>query len=336
MNVAYHSSDAYSRMLGISITSLLENNRDMDEINIYVIEKKICKENKKLLVDMVTAYSRNIFFIPMPDINKQEHLELVKVKEKWAFDSYCRLFLDKILPENVSRVLYLDSDVLVANSVHELWNIDLKGHCAAASKDCISKKYYSLLGLSDNTYYCNSGVILYDLECWKCMQMEEAIKKYIASQNGYIFFMEQTVLNAVMDGKWHILDARYNVSTLMMALSYDEITTLRKPYNFYSKIEVENAVCSPCLIHMTSVFIVNNRAWVKGSNHPAVSQYKRFQQISPWAEFSDLPDNRNAGGRLIELIVKIIPKVILLPIMSFIYNTIRVRHIYYKMKKGKR
>ena len=68
----------------------------------------------------------------MPDINKSEHLHLKKIKGKWIFDSYCRLFLDKLLPEEVEKVLYLDGDVLNTGSLKELWSLDMGESSAAA------------------------------------------------------------------------------------------------------------------------------------------------------------------------------------------------------------
>lgn len=38
MNVAYSASDLYSELAATSIASLLENNKDVDEINIFIID----------------------------------------------------------------------------------------------------------------------------------------------------------------------------------------------------------------------------------------------------------------------------------------------------------
>ena len=153
MNIVYHSSDAYASMLGVSITSLFENNKDAEEINVYIIERKITDRNKNKLFILAETYNRHIYFISMPDINKQEQLGLVKIKESWVFDSYCRIFLDKLLPSNIERVLYLDSDVIIMENINELWKIDLKDHCAAGALDCISEKYYDVLGFDKKAKY---------------------------------------------------------------------------------------------------------------------------------------------------------------------------------------
>ena len=53
MNVVYSSSDSYAPIAGVSIMSLLHNNTDADEINIYMIDNNISDENKKRFENMV-------------------------------------------------------------------------------------------------------------------------------------------------------------------------------------------------------------------------------------------------------------------------------------------
>mgnify|MGYP002774017304 FL=1 len=66
MNVVYYSSDFFSEMCGVSIESLLENNTETDEINIYIVEDNISDINKERLLEISNRYNRNIFFIKMP------------------------------------------------------------------------------------------------------------------------------------------------------------------------------------------------------------------------------------------------------------------------------
>lgn len=143
MNIVYHASDSFAKVTGTSIVSIFENNKDIDEINVYVIEKNFTEDNKKKMEQLADKYNRRIIFIPMPDINKSEHLHLKKIKEKWIFDSYCRLFLDKLLPEEVEKVLYLDGDVLNTGSLKELWSLDMGESSAAAVIDCLGENIMS-------------------------------------------------------------------------------------------------------------------------------------------------------------------------------------------------
>ena len=57
MNIVYYSSDLFSEMCGVAIQSLCENNKDADDINIYVVEDNISDENKKRLNNIVQHFT---------------------------------------------------------------------------------------------------------------------------------------------------------------------------------------------------------------------------------------------------------------------------------------
>lgn len=326
LNVAYHSSDMFSSVVGTSIISLFVNNKSFDNINIYIIEKNMSERNKIYLNEIAKKYSGNLFFIPMQDISEKENLGLVCLNKKWSYDGYNRLFLDSILPEDVKKVLYLDSDVLVCGDLLELWNTELDGCPAAACMDCLSENYYSLIGLSKTSAYCNSGVILFDLEQWKRNNYSKKIKEYLKTQNGYVFFMEQSVFNVVLQNNIKILPAGYNVSTLLQVLDYDEIYLLRKPNKFYSQDEISQAVQTPKIIHMTRSFLVKNRPWIKNNNHPIKSVFEKYRNMTPWAGEELFDDKRNIKSKICDFFVGVLPKKPLLSVISYIYNNVRIKN----------
>ena len=156
MNIVYHSSNSFSKVLATSIVSVFENNSDLKDITVFIIERSFSEETKRTFLDISLKYQRNIFFIKMPDINLLEGLNLKSIKEKWVFDSYCRLFLDDLLPPTVDKVLYLDADVICTGSLNELWSLDMDGKTIAGVTDWIGDGYYTLFGLNKSSHYCNS------------------------------------------------------------------------------------------------------------------------------------------------------------------------------------
>lgn len=63
LNVLYQSDNNYAVFMGVSICSLLENNKKAEQITVYVIDDAISEINKQLLVDMVHSYSREVIFL---------------------------------------------------------------------------------------------------------------------------------------------------------------------------------------------------------------------------------------------------------------------------------
>lgn len=336
LNVAYHCTDNYIRITGTSIVSVFENNKDFKEINVYIIDHGFTDETKKKCMEMADRYGRHIYFIPLPDLNKEYDLGLVSIKKKWMFDSYSRLFLDKLLPESVERVVYLDGDILVLKSLKKLWNLDLKGKCCAAALDCVGKPYYDLFGMSEKSRYCNSGVMLIDLDQWRKQYIDARVKQYVRSHNGYVFFMEQTVFNAVLQDEIVYLPAKYNVSSLMQTLSYEDLVRMRKPKSFYSEKEIRMALDAPVIVHMTGFFYVINRAWNKVTNHPEQQRFLEYSKKLEWPGEILQDDKRDGKTKLQDYVIHHMPKKVLIPLVSYLYNNWRIRKIFREAKKVNR
>jgi lipopolysaccharide biosynthesis glycosyltransferase len=80
---------------------------------------------------------------------------------------YCRLFAAFFLPDQVKRVLYLDADTIVINSLEELYHMDLQGNYFLACihiRKVLIKINRIQLGIKKKYPYINSGVMLMNLE----------------------------------------------------------------------------------------------------------------------------------------------------------------------------
>jgi lipopolysaccharide biosynthesis glycosyltransferase len=129
---------------------------------------------------------------------------------------YSRLFLLEILPASMERLLFLDSDLYVRESIESLYDIDLEGHPLAAvsdyngiecqtNRDLKSKRYFDT-----GEQYFNAGVILFDAT--KCREID-----FVAAANAILtedelngIYFDQDILNVVMQKKWLKLDNRWN------------------------------------------------------------------------------------------------------------------------------
>ena len=62
MDIVYSSSDSYCEIAGISILSLLEHNRSVKELNLYLIDNQISAENKQKLEGMIAPFGRTLTY----------------------------------------------------------------------------------------------------------------------------------------------------------------------------------------------------------------------------------------------------------------------------------
>lgn len=322
MNVVYFSSDQFAPITGTSIVSLLENNRNVESITIYYIDDGVSDENKVKTEAIVKSYNREIVYIPAPSID-----ELFEFNFKNPYQlghSYMRMGLGKILPKHLDRVLCLDSDTLVLESLKDLWNLEMGNNILAGVADCVNVEAFKnqfMLGMDD--VYCNAGMFLINLKEWRDSNVEETIRNIIKARNGNIFFVEQTLMNYVCKGKIVKLPPEFNSYTLFYALKYKNLIRWRRPTNFYSEDEVKKASANPVIVHFTRNFYMTSRPWVEGCDHPYTEEYIKYNKLTPWRGFEK--DNRSFKTKVIYKLVHCIPQNLLAYIINVLYNDIRPR-----------
>ena len=130
MNVVYASNDGYARHLGTSLYSLLDKNRDFEEIAVYVLTLGLSEENQERLREIAEYFGRSLFFLNLDDLRERIGYEV----DTGGFDIsiMLRLFMGDMLPETVERVLYLDCDTVVLQSLKHLWKENLEGSIVGA------------------------------------------------------------------------------------------------------------------------------------------------------------------------------------------------------------
>lgn len=93
--------------------------------------------------------------------------------------NYARIYLADILPEQVDRVIYLDSDLVMVDDITKLWQVDLEDKVLAAPEYCHANftQYFTAGFWSNLEYaktfegrkpcYFNTGVMVVDLDRWR-------------------------------------------------------------------------------------------------------------------------------------------------------------------------
>lgn len=296
-HIVYASDDKFAEILGVSLVSLYENSRDMDDIVVYVLDSGIEKQNKDRLLSVSKSYGRHdITFIPAKNIG--EKLSMNVAVDRGSLSQYARLFVSSDLPLDLNRVLYLDCDIIINQSVQELWNLDLEGKTIGALMDAFSKFYRQNIDLEENDIMFNSGVMLIDLQRWREQKIEEKLMRFIARKKGRIQQGDQGALNAVLSHDTYCFEPRFNSVTIFYDFTYKDMLVYRKPpmvytegQRFYTEAQVREAVENPAIIHFTTSF-KSKRAWMKGCKHRYVSEWLKYKEMSPWKETELWEDNR--------------------------------------------
>lgn len=335
MTILYSSSDSYAFLAGISILSLLENNKYCQDIHIYIMDNAISDENKLKLIQIVNGYGRELSFVPMPSIEKMTGQSINT--RRWNISTFGRLYMASALPETVHKVMNIDCDTMILGSVEGLWNTDLSGKICAGVSDCFNDRYRRNIDLKDGEIYLNGGMILLNLDAIREGGFERKFTNYIATYGESLAYLDQDVLNAVIpQNGFKVVPLQYNVFSLCFYTTYKQLLKIRRSNCFYSSAEFYQAKQDPVIVHFTTCFLDGLRPWIKGNRHPYLRQFLEYKELSPWADLPLQKDCRSILNKFRSKIIKKAPDWLVCEVASVLHGIIVPERNRRRMeKKGK-
>ncbi len=193
--------------------------------------------------------------------------EHAPVSKQYPQEMYYRLLAAHILPPSLSRVLYLDPDILVINSLRPLWEMDLKDCVfAAASHSCMPEVMNGVNRYrldTDHDYY-NTGVLLMDLDKARRQVVPQEIFDCVRERALQLVLPDQDVFNALYGRCTAPLDDR--------VFNYDA-----RRYRTY-QLKNGGACTIDWIMRSTAIlhFCGKEKPWKKGRSTMLGTLYKHY------------------------------------------------------------
>lgn len=325
VNVVYCSSDLFSEVCAVSIVSLFENNKHLKEIRVFIIDDEISEENKSRLEKIGIKYGRTIEFISLPNPTQFYGDERFTINS--LGHTYARMILGDVIPEDVERIISLDSDTMVLNPIDELWNINMNGYPIAGVDDCMGQvALVKTQHLKPDSTHCNAGMYLIDLTIWREEKWTKEFYSYIknlfdkgVSLGGY----EEEVITKVLGERMMVLPPKFNLMTLEQVFTYEELMRFRQPIKYYSEEEIEEAKRNPVITHTTNFYYIRKRIFEENSDHPMRCQYEKYRAMTPWKDEPAMVVKQTLKQKLLKEIWHIMPKKLAISLGCYIRNEVR-------------
>lgn len=327
MNVMYTCDDNYVWLMGISTISLFENNKHINDLNVYLLGEKISQENKSELRKIGKNYGRTVEIIDVPKLNIPPSL----VSARWPLSAFTRLFSGELLPGYIDKILYLDCDTIISGDISELDNVEFNGNIAMGVKDCISGTYKRNVGLDKDSPYINAGVILFNMQALRNVDIHAEIETYMNKYVELINYADQDILNGMFKGRIGELNPKFDVMTIDVSHTYEEIQNLRRPTNFYKKNDLEEAISNPAIIHYTTNMLVI-RPWFSNSDHPLKHEFEKYMGMSVWKDKILSEMHFTAKEAKVIKTVMLLPNKVAYFILGIIHAEIKPRYIRMRAK----
>jgi len=292
LNVCYAANNNYTMQVGVSIYSLLTNNKNLDEINIFILNNDFTQENTLLLNNMVESFGRKLFIInSQKELARLQNTRLnTKVDNGGAaysktlgLEAYVRFFIVNLVPPWVNQILYLDCDTIVCGSLENITCIDM-GEYVSAVVDCWPQKYNMVIGMQKDSQYYNAGVQIINVEKWRKDNILDLYLAHIDTlQKPYRLF-DQDIMNVVLENQIGKLDLKYNMMYIPRkfdALTIYEITG-KTDATFYSPVEIQHAKENTIIIHYAGDPL--GKPWRAPSVDGDTELWNYYFMKSPWGK----------------------------------------------------
>ncbi len=304
LSVLYVSDNNYAPLLGISMLSLFENNKDIDDITIYAALNSVSTENMQKLKSTADYYNRNFVIIDPTIFDIQ--LDTLGVP-KWK-GNHCtnyRLFFETILPNNIDRFIYLDCDTIICGSLKKLLNLDFQEKIAAVVLDVtIMQDYKQIIGFTKTDNYFNAGVMLININNWKLNNCTKKLLSYIKNSRSKYLYPDQDLLNILLKNKTLLLPPEYDFMPIHRLISDKDYYEIFGKNNYYSPTELKNARENPKILHTYN--FIGQFPWNQNSWHPDNIIVDYYLQRSQWKNFQKFKYS-NLSLLLKNILHKILP-----------------------------
>lgn len=270
-----------------------------NELIIHSIITGLRIEEKKAIETYVIQKGHQIFFYEIDETFAGQFI----LTSKWTSAAYYRLFFPLLVPKEIHKLLYLDTDIIVVNDLSALYNINTDGYPVAAVYDNWVKTA-PLLNILEEGNYFNSGMMLINLPKWREQKISEQVFDYLTRYPERIQYVDQCGLNAVLADRWQKLDWKFNVlhSRIPEAMS---------------KKERKGFIKDKVIVHYTL-----DRPWKMLCRNPYRDLYHKFLHASPY----------KAKHKFVDFEMRKIPAFLKIKLAELYFNLPFLQRIWKGMK----
>ena len=249
--------------------SLLSRHSE-DEVRIYLLHgPDISRRQEEQLAGMVEREGGEICFLHVPD----ERVAGLPTRGFTRKATWYRIFLAEMLPE-AERMIYLDSDLIVLDSLVPLFETDLADNWVGAVTNIFQPNHLhrpAELGLAGPEVYFNAGVLLIDLDAMRSNDFAEVMLSYGIENAKRLEWRDQDALNVVLGERRLHLHPRWNVMNSFRWKVADEV---------FGGEAAEEARRNPAIRHFEGPR--DNKPWHYLCERDLSDLYMRHRRLTPW------------------------------------------------------
>ncbi len=271
MHIACCIDNKYVKFCITTLVSLFENNKN-ESFDIHIVGSSFSETTIGQLKEVVEKqYSQKLHIYSVQEDELLKDFQELNFRH-FSIVSNLKLFLPQILPASLSKVLFLDCDLIVRKPILDLWNTDVTEKALACVEDMWSNKadYYQRLQYDPQYSYFNSGVLLINLDYWRTHDTTKQLLKFMNLHRERLIFIDQDILNGVLHNQKTLLPLTWNVQT---GFFHVHRHIRREVWH-----ELDEIICDPAIVHYTG----GKKPWHFKSEHPYKNEFSHYLDMTDW------------------------------------------------------
>lgn len=243
MNIVFICDRNYIIPTKASINSIIKNKDAEDNICIFIIGVGLLQKD----FDWITQFQSGRICIKI--LLPNPHFDQISITHLYVSKAALYKFL---IPEliDVDKVLYLDSDILVLDSLRKLYETPLGDNYAAVVRDMgaeIEDQYHIK---NKVPYYFNSGMMLLNLKALRKYRISQKLIEMRQNDTSETF-MDQDTFNKVFKGRTILVPPRYNY----LLTNFEECNYSPDDIALFYGLdigEINKMIEHPVILHLTN------------------------------------------------------------------------------------
>ncbi|MDN6968255.1 glycosyltransferase family 8 protein [Oenococcus sp. UCMA 17063] len=215
--IFYSVDDNYVDPLTVSLHSLVANSNPSKKYFVIILTENLTQDHKTQLLAEAAPNVTIVFESMLTRFKAQITDKNNKLRaDYFTYTIYFRLFIAKLFP-TLNRAVYLDADTVVATDISRLFEVNLHGSLLGAVIDPFmaanptTSKYTNKAVGVDVHRYCNSGVLLMDLDKLRQANFSERFLYLLNQYHFHSLAPDQDYINAIARDRLRYLDESWNV-----------------------------------------------------------------------------------------------------------------------------
>lgn len=265
-HVTCNTDNNYAQHCCAMLCSLFENNKEL-KFHVHILTHSLSNETTDVIKKLCQRYHSELTIY---DVDESK-LEGVKFRKFIPLTkaAYYRILLPEIIDKSISKILYLDCDIIVLGNIKELFDIRLDNYALAACEDLCPADdcHRRQLEMDINDKAFCSGLMMVNLKFWRDHSSEMALLEFSKKDRTPIYYHDQDALNYVFKGQWYSLPFKWGKGPHGLAI-------IDKRHRYSDIIEYVN---SPGLIHYANYIKPWSDVWT-----PRRKYYNKYLRLSEY------------------------------------------------------